>query len=395
MMQIELDDLREEHIQALLGTAENFRIEFKGELDLTTPAQRLEAAKDISALANSAGGRIFYGICEHKDKAGPIAERVAPLTDPNLQSRLENVVADTIHPRPHWRARPVSVEGGFVLVAEVYPSLGRDLHMVSHDRFYRRGETRTTKMTEPEVREAYFRISTSSHALEEVIDTTARKQRSLAPDCCQSVMILPWYSRRDLVDPRTFKDIGTDLVDGPFKQYCASHSPDHWGALRNIRGYANGLHAQIGESNSLSFHFFITRAGVVHLADNRVFERGAPNSYIQSVGLLDNLLVTLRAARLILDRCYYWGPVHVIQTITAPETAGILLESNKLYHSRLDAGRHEQAVSEVNLAERGDHVESVARDILDQLFQTLGGISCPLFQEDGSIREEVRRWARL
>lgn len=88
-MQIDLDELREEHLQALLGTAENFRIEFKSQLDLSTPAQRLEAAKDISALANSAGGRIFYGINE--DRQSGKAERLTPLTDPSLKSRLEDV----------------------------------------------------------------------------------------------------------------------------------------------------------------------------------------------------------------------------------------------------------------------------------------------------------------
>lgn len=59
----------------------------------------------------------------------------------------------------------VEVEGGFVLVAEVYPSLGRDLHMVSGDRFYRRAEARTVRMAEPEIREAYSRISISALAL--------------------------------------------------------------------------------------------------------------------------------------------------------------------------------------------------------------------------------------
>lgn len=123
-MQIALDELKEEHLQALLGTAENFRIEFKSELDLATPALRLEAAKDISALANSAGGRIFYGICERKSPDGlRRAESLSPLVDRSLQARLEDVVADTVHPQPHWRVVSIEVEGGFVLVAEVYPEM--------------------------------------------------------------------------------------------------------------------------------------------------------------------------------------------------------------------------------------------------------------------------------
>jgi hypothetical protein len=43
-----------------------------------------------------------------------------------------------------------------------------------------------------------------------------------------------------------------------------------------------------------------------------------PNSYLEAVGLLQNILAALGAARLILDRCYYWGPVHVIQILKVP-----------------------------------------------------------------------------
>lgn len=394
MMQIDLYQLKEEHLKTLLGTTENFRIEFKGELELSTSAQRLEAAKDISALANSAGGRIFYGIHERKDSDGSRrAERIEPLTNLGLQARLEDVIADTIHPRPHWRACPIQVEGGFVLVVEVYPSLGRDLHMVNGDRFYRRGEARTVKMTEPEIREAYLRISTNSITLEEALATKVRKQEELVPNCCQSVMVLPWYSRRDLVDPRALQDIGADLVEGPFKQYCTSYRADHWNAIRNIRCYADGLHAHLGEASP--FHFFVSRAGVVHLADNRVFEGDSRSSYLHSIGLLENILVTLRSARAVLDRCHYWGPVHVIQTVKVPGAVRMLLEGNKVYHNGLDEGRYEQAVPEVNLTEQGDDVEPIARDLCDQLFQAVGALSCPLFNDAGNVRDEVRRWARL
>src|ERR1700730_8247791 len=41
--------------------------------------------------------------------------------------RLEDVISDGIHPRPHCRLRGVEIAGGLILVVEVYPSLGRDL----------------------------------------------------------------------------------------------------------------------------------------------------------------------------------------------------------------------------------------------------------------------------
>lgn len=400
MMQIALDDLKEEHLRALLGTTENFRIEFKSELDLTTSAQRLEAAKDISAFANSdSGGRIFYGIYERKLPDGSRrAERIEPLVDSGLQARLEDVVADTVHPQPHWRVVSVEVEGRFVLVAEVYPSLGRDLHMVSGDRFYRRGEARTQKMTEPEIREAYNRIAISSLALEEALATKVKEQEALTDNPCQSVMVVPWYSRRGLMDPRALKNIGEGLVEGPFKGYRRTNT-DYWNALRNIRIYSNGLHAHVGESKP--FDLFVTRAGVLHLADATVFLEVGYNyppeveAILNVAGVLENILIALRAARLILDGCHYWGPVHVLQILSAPGQTQMLLTHNRLHHGLLAAGRHEQVVPEVNLAEQGLEIEPIARELCDQLFHAVGDISCPFFNEDGTIRDDVRTWARL
>lgn len=398
-MQITLDELKEEHLQALLGTAENFRIEFKSQLDLATPAQRLEAAKDISALANSAGGRIFYGISESKSPDGSRrAERLTPLLDHSLQARLEDVVADTVHPQPHWRVVSVEVEGGFVLIAEVYPSLGRDLHMVSGDRFYRRGEARTQKMTEPEIREAYNRISISSLALEQALATKVKDQEALVTNYCQSVMIVPWYSRYGLVDPRALKDIGSELVEGPFKDYH-SQDVDYRNALRNIRAYVNGLHAHVGKTRP--FDLFVTRTGVVHLADSMVVgdeilhARGDLGCTLYSVFILENILVALRTARLILDRCHYWGPVHVVQVLSVPAPTIMILARNTVHHNVLAGGRYEQVVPDVNLTEQGRKIEPIARDLCDQLFQAVGDISCPFFNEDGSLREDVRAWARL
>lgn len=385
MLQIDLDELSEKDLQALLGTTENFRMEFKGTLDLTTSSQRLEAAKDISAFANSAGGRIFYGICEHKNDDGSrSADRIEPLTDLGLQTRLEDLVADTIHPRPHWRARPVKVEGGFVLVAEVYSSLGRDLHMVSSDRFYKRGETRTVKMTEPEIRESYQRISISNLAMEQALSTKVKEQEALAPNCFQSVMILPLYPKWNLVIPRIFKDMSTYLQEGPFKNYC-DQSP------LNVSGHVNGLRAHIDGING--FDFFVTRSGVAHFASSNALEKDIQKSRIDSVYLLENILTGIRSARLVLDHCHYWGPVHVVQILNVPNATDIRLENSRIYRRTLGEGRYEQAVPEVNLAELKS--EMIARDLCDQLFQALGGISCPLFNEDGSIRDEVRKWARL
>jgi hypothetical protein len=73
----------------------------------------------------------------------------------------------------------------------------------------------------------------------------------------------------------------------------------------------------------------------------------------------------------------------------------MLLTHKRLHHGILAEGRHEQVVPEVNLAEQGLEIEPIARELCDQLFHAVGDISCPLFDESGGIRSDVRTWARL
>src|SRR6266699_3723458 len=166
-----LDDLDEAAIQALVNTSaqEGLTLDFKGKLDLDTDVQKREVAKDVSAMANAEGGRIIYGI-EEKDLGGGLrgAGRVAALRDGTLGERLPDVVYGAVHPRPSFRRRHVPVQGGTVLVVEVYPST-TDLHMVSgyaEHRYYKRGAKGNIVMTEPEVRETYARITGTRASLD-------------------------------------------------------------------------------------------------------------------------------------------------------------------------------------------------------------------------------------
>lgn len=385
MMQKPLDDLREEDIKTLIGTAETFRIEFKRELKLDSNPDRLEAAKDISAFANSAGGRIFYGIDEAKDG---IARKLTPLSDFNLQSRLEDVVADRVHPFIHWRVRRVEIENGFILVAEVYPSGGRDLHMVNGGCFYRRGESRTVKMTEPEIREAYTRLAVGSLTLRQALSTEVKQQEELVPGRCQTVYIVPCFPKLGLMNPRALADTGKLLVEGPLKDYRTREAPI-WEALRNIRPYFNGLHAHAEHS---SFDLFFTRSGLVHLADDWARSRSSNPTwtFLSCLKVLQNILSALRVGAFVLDRCHYWGPVHVIQKISVPPCTTLVLEP----HSGngvawQEGGNHQQVVTEVNLAEQSGNFASIARELCDQLFQAAGEVACPYFSEGGSIESEV------
>lgn len=149
MLDKNLDEITEGDLLALarIQTPESFRLEFKGMLNLATKEEKKELAKDVSAMANTSGGRIIYGMGEITLSDGSkVAGPIAPLTYGTAQETMENIIATTIHPRPRFRIRRIDVSGGFVLIVEVYPSYDRELHMVTgygDGRFYRRGEQST------------------------------------------------------------------------------------------------------------------------------------------------------------------------------------------------------------------------------------------------------------
>lgn len=71
---------------------ESLELEFKRQLDLKTDNQKTEAAKDISAMANTIGGRIIYGIEEVKKENGiKVAGPLRPLTDGLVIESLASV----------------------------------------------------------------------------------------------------------------------------------------------------------------------------------------------------------------------------------------------------------------------------------------------------------------
>jgi Putative DNA-binding domain len=392
MLQVELGQLTQEHLRSLLGTTqESLRLEFKGRLDLSTPTQRKEAAKDISAFANAQGGRLVYGIAERKQQDGSRwADHFEPLTDYSLKGRLADVIADGIYPPPRKSMRELEVDGGFVLVVEVYPSMGRDLHMVIHDhRFYRRGEARTLMMSEPEIREAYRNLTIASQALEHAIAGKVRERAELGGDDSQSVVIIPWFARRNLADPRILSGFGKELAEGPFREY-RRFEPSFWEAVCNIRTVASGLHAA-RRSTGDSWDLYVTREGVVHLNDEAVVIKDGPSPpgpLVLILPVISNLLVALNAARVILSRCHYWGPVHVVQVLRLRYASRV--EFIRPLTLSFASGWHQQAVPEVNLLETGEDVEPIARELCDELYQIAGQATCSLFTEDGHLTKEAR-----
>lgn len=98
-----LADLQEEDLVALKSVSEGWYVEYKRE------ALKPDAiAKSISAMANTYGGWVFYGI----DEAGPneVAGSFPGIAESDLESclaRIRDAVAGLINPSPHFEVKAV------------------------------------------------------------------------------------------------------------------------------------------------------------------------------------------------------------------------------------------------------------------------------------------------
>ncbi len=86
----------------LIGVIEDERLECKsGPYTLENDHQKLELAKDVSALANSGGGIILIGAKTEKDPAhlGDEIKEIRPFVQALIDTeRYQNVVGDWVFP---------------------------------------------------------------------------------------------------------------------------------------------------------------------------------------------------------------------------------------------------------------------------------------------------------
>jgi hypothetical protein len=153
---IPFNELSEDHLNSLvkLRIPESSRIEYKSELKISNDSDKREFCKDVSALSNSLGGYIFFGIAENdgwpSDIPGitfneTILQQLYQILTSGISPRLQ-VVTETVIPLK---------KGNTVLVIKVQPD--GYLHQVKyHDnRFYKRTGTITVLMESSDV-ETFF-----------------------------------------------------------------------------------------------------------------------------------------------------------------------------------------------------------------------------------------------
>jgi hypothetical protein len=159
----------EEDLQSLVSEQqpETVSREYK-KSDALAKENKSEISKDVSAMANSAGGVIIYGIDEQKKLGGPIRldegvdgkqtsrEWLEQVIDSNIQPRIDGIV---VHPIP------IASTGRSAFVVWV-PQSSRAPHMAADHRYHKRLGTTTASMEDFEVRDVGRRLESPDLRIE-------------------------------------------------------------------------------------------------------------------------------------------------------------------------------------------------------------------------------------
>lgn len=136
----QLEAVTVQDLERLRGVAEGWYVEYKSQV-----SNAADVAKSISALANTYGGWIFYGV-EEKSKAEPVAGSFPGIDDVNADAvfqRIRQAVAQNMNPAAHFDLKAVRGDGsslplGRMVICIRVPQSPTAPHVHVSGRIYRR-----------------------------------------------------------------------------------------------------------------------------------------------------------------------------------------------------------------------------------------------------------------
>ena len=158
MLSKPLSELVEADLLALIqsGVAESRHLEYKRQLPDASDQGKAKFLKAVTALANTSGGDLIYGIAAEEG----IAKSLEPLevtSRDQVLLRLENLCSNGVDPRlvgVHFQWVSLA-EGGFVLVVRVPKSWNSPHRVGVTNHFYARNAAGTFPMDVTELRRAF------------------------------------------------------------------------------------------------------------------------------------------------------------------------------------------------------------------------------------------------
>lgn len=260
-----LRDITEEDLQRLVDEkfGETNSREYKREIKLDTKDAKKELCKDVSAMANSDGGYIIFGIEEETS----VASKLNPLENTKLVETMEQVLQDSVVPRLRFKIHTIESkkeEGKVYYIVEV-PRSTIGVHMNKYDgAFYKRRNFRVQKMDYSELQDSFREFLKLEQSIEEKIEKLNKtevidfynEETFKENDAMMVMYFLPLFDLKEMFDAGRINEYELDLNSRLQSLYPSSKNETRkiWGELFDIRidflRAENDYHGAIYNSNS-------------------------------------------------------------------------------------------------------------------------------------------------
>lgn len=165
---------------------ESLTLEYKSAEALDrTEYKKKEITKDVSAMANAAGGVLIYGIAEYSDpERRHLPERITPIDRNEFPREWVEQIINAIRPRiDRIIIHSVNLSSGEQDVAYVIEiPQSNTAHQASDHRYYKRFNFQSVPMEDYEVRDVMFRQQSPDIALNFLIEITNRTPDELSDE---------------------------------------------------------------------------------------------------------------------------------------------------------------------------------------------------------------------
>jgi hypothetical protein len=162
------------------GVEESLNLDYKAADALQkTDGKKKEISKDVSAMANSAGGIIMYGIKEFQQTGKEhLPELIDSIKRTDISKEwLEQVINSNIQPKVEGIIiTPVTVEADTVVYVVEIPQSGT-AHQASDKRYYKRYNFESIAMEDYEVRDIMSRVKHPVVELDFIIERKMQQAR--------------------------------------------------------------------------------------------------------------------------------------------------------------------------------------------------------------------------
>ena len=269
-----LPEISSADIQALVENAacESTTLEFKRDLPGSGDEAKREFLADISALANTSGGDLLYGVAEENGCASAITGIGTQDTDGELL-RLSNILNSGLEPRIRYTPLIIQCAEETVLVLRVEKSWNAPHRVVfkSYDRFFGRNAAGKYPLDVQQLRRAFVENSTVAERMRNFrADRLASIIAGVTPVLMDSgskfvIHMLPFEAF--FSEPR--HDLTQQLPINEFRPL----SGGGWSDRLTFEGKLVVAGAHVDTSPSY-LHFY--RNGVIEMVDASLLSRSLP-----------------------------------------------------------------------------------------------------------------------